>query len=410
MKEIEFVTTVRAAGARVFIVGGWVRDFLRQVPAHDKDYMVAGIDEETFQQCFPHTPRVGKAFPVYLVDIDGQHAEVAFARKEEKQGEGYRGFAVEYGREVTLEEDLYRRDTTINSLAMELPSGEIFDLYGGKKDIEQGIIRPVSHHFAEDPVRALRAARQAAEFGFSLSAEAREAMTACREELAKEPTERLLQELKRALQTEKPSVFFRALQETNLLQVTFPELAALIGKTQPAAFHPEGDAFEHTMLVVDKVAAETDDLLARFAGLVHDLGKGLTPAEMLPHHYGHEVRGVDVLHSWNRRMTLPKRWVQAGKFVISEHMRAARLTKPGKIVELLLKAAAVPLSVEGFQAIIRADHHSLPDYLEEAPAIITALLQVDGCQAPKTLKGPEIGSWVRNQQIKVFRNYRYKEI
>ena len=161
---------------------------------------------------------------------------------------------------------------------------------------------------------------------------------------------------------------------------------------------------------MDKVAAETDDLLARFAGLVHDLGKGLTPAEMLPHHYGHEVRGVDVLHSWNRRMTLPKRWVQAGKFVISEHMRAARLTKPGKIVELLLKAAAVPLSVEGFQAIIRADHHSLPDYLEEAPSIITALLQVDGCQAPKTLKGPEIGSWVRNQQIKVFRNYRYKEI
>lgn len=409
MKEIEFVTTVRAAGARVFIVGGWVRDFLRQVPAHDKDYMVAGIDEETFQQCFPHAPRVGKAFPVYLVDIDGHHAEVAFARKEEKQGEGYRGFAVEYGKDVTLEEDLYRRDTTINSLAMELPGGEIFDLYGGKKDIEQGIIRPVSHHFAEDPVRALRAARQAAEFGFRLSAEARAAMTACREELAKEPTERLLQELKRALQTEKPSVFFRALQETGLLEITFPELAALIGKIQPEAFHPEGDAFEHTMLVVDKVAAETDELLARFCGLVHDLGKGLTPADMLPHHYGHEKKGVAVLHSWNRRMTLPKRWVQAAKFVMEQHMRAARLTKPGKIVELLLKAAAVPLSVEGFLAVIRADHQGLPPYLAEAPAIIARLLQVDGCQAPNHLKGPEIGIWVRNQQIKVFREY-FKEI
>ncbi|WP_041914276.1 HD domain-containing protein [Selenomonas ruminantium] len=410
MKEIEFVTTVRAAGARVFIVGGWVRDFLRQVPAHDKDYMVAGIDEETFQRAFPHAPRVGKAFPVYLVEIDGQHAEVAFARKEEKQGEGYRGFAVEYGKDVTLEEDLYRRDTTINSLAMELPGGEIFDFYGGRQDMEQGIIRPVSHHFAEDPVRALRAARQAAEFGFVLSAEAKAAMASCREELAKEPTERLLQELKRALMTEKPSLFFRALQETGLLQVTFPELAALIGKTQPEAFHPEGDAFEHTMLVVDKVAAETDDLMARFCGLVHDLGKGLTPAEMLPHHYGHEEKGVEVLHSWNRRMTLPKRWVQAGKFVIAQHMRAARLNKPGKIVELLLKAAAVPLPVEGFQAIIRADHHSLPPYLEEAPAIIARLLQVDGHQAPNTLKGPEIGTWVRNQQIRIFRDYRFKEI
>ena len=410
MKEIEFVTTVRAAGARVFIVGGWVRDFLRQVPAHDKDYMVAGIDEETFQQCFPHAPRVGKAFPVYLVDIDGQHAEVAFARKEEKQGEGYRGFAVEYGKDVTLEEDLYRRDTTINSLAMELPGGEIFDLYGGKRDIGQGIIRPVSHHFAEDPVRALRAARQAAEFAFNLSLEAKAAMAACREELAGEPTERLLQELKRALLTDRPSVFFRALQETGLLDVTFPELAALIGKTQPEAFHPEGDAFEHTMLVVDKVAAESNDPLARFCGLVHDLGKGLTPPEMLPHHYGHEEKGVDVLHRWNQRMTLPKRWLQAGKFVISQHMRAARLTKPGKIVELLLNAAAVPLSIEGFQAIIRADHHSLPPYLEEAPVIITELLQVDGRQAPNTLKGPEIGVWVRTQQIRIFRNHHFKEI
>ena len=282
MTENEFVNRVRTAGARVFIVGGWVRDFLRQVPAHDKDYMVAGIDEETFQQVFPHALRVGKAFPVYLVDIDGCHAEVAFARKEEKQGAGYRGFAVEYGRNVTLEEDLSRRDTTINSMAMELPSGEIFDFYGGREDVKQGIIRPVSHHFAEDPVRALRAARQAAEFHFTLAEETKEAMAACREELAGEPAERLLQELKRALLTEKPSLFFRALQETGLLAVTFPELAALIGKTQPEAFHPEGDAFAHTMLVVDTVAAETDSLLARFCGLVHDLGKGETPAEMLP--------------------------------------------------------------------------------------------------------------------------------
>lgn len=405
MTEKDFVNKIRTAGARVFIVGGWVRDFLRQVPAHDKDYMVAGMDEETFQSCFPDAHRVGKAFPVYLVDIDGHHAEVAFARKEEKQGAGYRGFAVEYGRQVTLEEDLYRRDTTMNSMAMELPTGEIFDPYGGKNDVKHGIIRPVSHHFAEDPVRALRAARQAAEFSFTLVEETKEAMGACREELAGEPTERLLQELKRALMTEKPSLFFQALAETGLLEVTFPELAALMGKTQPAAFHPEGDAFAHTMLVVDTVAAETESLLARFCGLVHDLGKGRTPTEMLPHHYDHEVRGQDVLQDWNRRMTLPKKWLQGGLFIIGQHMRAARLTKSGKIAELLLKVAASPLETADFQAVIRADHHGLPPYLAEASALIAAMQQVNGGLAPKNLQGAQIGAWVKSRQVKVVQNF-----
>ena len=406
MTENEFVNRVRTAGARVFIVGGWVRDFLRQVPAHDKDYMVVGIDEEKFQQVVPKAPRVGKAFPVYLVEMDGHHAEVAFARKEEKQGAGYRGFVVEYGQDVTLEEDLYRRDTTINSMAMELPSGEIFDFYGGRSDVEQGIIRPVSHHFAEDPVRALRAARQAAEFNFTLAEETKTAMHACREELAEEPAERLLQELKRALMTEKPSRFFRALQETDLLTVTFPELAKLIGKTQPEAFHPEGDAFEHTMLVVDTVAAETDSLLARFCGLVHDLGKGETPAEMLPHHYGHEVRGQDVLRKWNQRMTLPKKWLQGGLLVIEQHMRAPRLTKAGKIADLLLKVNSSPLTMAEFQAVIRADHHSLPFYLEQAPAILARMQQVNGNQAPNTLTGVAIGDWVRSQQVKAYQELK----
>jgi len=406
MTEKEFVDKVRTAGARVFIVGGWVRDFLRQVPAHDKDYMVSGMEEERFQGLFPKASRVGKAFPVYLVEIDGQYAEVAFARKEKKQGAGYRGFLVDYGRDVTLEEDLYRRDTTINSMAMELPTREIFDPYGGKKDVELGIIRPVSHHFAEDPVRALRAARQAAEFHFTLAAETKNAMEACRRELAAEPAERIFQELKRALLTEKPSLFFTALQETGLLAVTFPELAALVGKTQPAAFHPEGDAFVHTLLVVDMVAKETASLLARFCGLVHDLGKGETPAEMLPHHYEHEVRGQDVLRKWNKRMTLPKKWLQAGLFVIEQHMRAPRLTKPGKIVELLLQVASSPLTIAEFQAVIRADHHSLPAYLEKAAPIIAAMQQVNGRQAPKSLQGARIGAWVRSQQVKCYQDFK----
>lgn len=402
MTETVFVNNLRAAGARIFIVGGWVRDYLRQVTPHDKDYLVCNITEADFQRIFPDAKRVGKSFPVYLVTIDGQYAEVAFARKEEKNGQGYRGFKVDYSREVTLEEDLFRRDTTINSMAMELPEGQIYDPFNGRADLAAGVLRPVSKHFAEDPVRALRAARQGAEFGFVLSPEIKAAMQECRTELAAEPTERLWQEMLRALASPQPSLFFRALAETDLLSVTFPELQALIGKTQPQAFHPEGDAFAHTMLVVDTVAAETESVLARFCGLVHDLGKGRTPQAMLPHHYGHESKGLEVLNAWNKRMTMPKKFLQAGLFVIRQHMRAPRLEKPGKIVELLLDIAAAPLVVADFQAVIRADHHSLPSYLEQAESLISRMQQVNGKLAPAGLKGPAIGAWVRAEQIKIY--------
>ena len=402
MKEEVLVNKIRQAGGQIFIVGGWVRDYLRQVKPHDKDYLVCNMEEQAFQQLFPEAKRVGKSFPVYLLPVDGQHVEVAFARKEKKTGQGYRGFTVDYGRDVTLTEDLYRRDTTINSMAMELPSGQIFDPFKGQADLAAGILRPVSAHFAEDPVRALRAARQGAEFGFDLSAEIKAAMTACRDELAAEPAERLWQELSRALACTKPSRFFLALQETDLLAVTFPEIYALIGKTQPQAFHPEGDAFAHTMLVLDTVAAETPSVLARFCGLVHDLGKGLTPLAMLPHHYGHEAKGEEVLLNWNLRMTLPKKFLQAGLFVIKQHMRAPRLEKAGKIVELLLAVAAAPIPVADFLAVIRADHHGLPGYLEQAETIIPRLQQVDGRQAPAGLQGRKIGTWIRGEQIRIF--------
>lgn len=152
---------------------------------------------------------MGRSFPVYLVYIDGKEREVAFARREYKAGSGYRGFVVESDPSVTVEEDLFRRDTTMNSLAIELPFGRCLDYYGGRKDIRAGRIRAVSAHFCEDPVRALRAARQAAAFQFSITEETIAFMRSCRDELAQEPQERLLGELKRALQTEKPSVFLK---------------------------------------------------------------------------------------------------------------------------------------------------------------------------------------------------------
>lgn len=396
--ETEFVAKLRGAGARVFLAGGFVRDELRGVAAADKDYVVSGIAEDDFRALFPDAPRVGRSFPVYLVPIDGSSCEVAFARRERKTGAGYRGFDVAFSPEVTIEEDLYRRDTTMNSMALELPDGKLLDLYGGREDIAQHRVRAVSEHFTEDPVRALRAARQAALFDFSITDETLAYMHDCREELLAEPSERLFGELSRALTARRPSQFFRWLHAAGLLDATFPELFALIGKTQPVAFHPEGDAFEHTMLVVDKIAAEIDDVLARFAGLAHDIGKGVTPADMLPHHYGHEIKGGDVLASWDARMHFPKAWRQAAAFVIREHMRAARLTKLGKITQLLLAIRKSPLSFAAFNAVIRADHGSLPLYLEHGEAWTAELVKISGRDAPATLEGRAIADWIFAQQ------------
>lgn len=414
MTEKEFVQQVRALGGRAFIVGGWARDKLRGVVPHDKDYMVSGLREADFQRVFPQAAKVGKSFPVYLLDVDGKQTEVAFARKERKTGSGYKGFAVTYDPAVTVEEDLWRRDTTMNAMAMELTAEppQLLDPFHGREAVERREICAVSGHFMEDPVRALRAARQAAAFGFSISEQTYAYMRACAAELAQEPTERLVGELTRALQTPRPSVFFRALARADILQVTFPELAALIGKTQPAAFHPEGDAFEHTMMVVDEVAAATEHVVARFAALAHDLGKGVTPPEMLPHHYGHEVKGLDVLAGWNARMQLPTPWLRAARFVIREHMRAPRLTKPGKITALLLAADKLhqTLPVADFLAIIRADHHGLPNYLAAAPEILQRLHTVSGRDCPPELRGPAIGMWLLGEQTRIFRQWKQEKL
>ena len=171
MTEADFVRRLCDAGARIFRVGGCVRDHFRGARAKDVDYAVTGIAEERFHALFPHAEKIGKAFPVYHVRVDGVRREVAFARRERKTGAGYRGFDVAFDPTVTIEEDLYRRDTRMNAMALELPSGDLHDPYGGRSDIAAGMIRAVSQHFMDDPVRALRAARQAAAFGFRVEEE-----------------------------------------------------------------------------------------------------------------------------------------------------------------------------------------------------------------------------------------------
>ena len=403
MTEAEFTAALEEIGAEAYLVGGWVRDYLRGAAAKDRDYLICGCIEDDFCRLFPEALKVGKSFPVYLLDIDGEDCEVAFARHEKKKGQGYRGFEVVYGPDVTVEEDLFRRDSTMNSLAMKLPDRILIDPYGGKADLEAGQIRAVSNHFCDDPVRALRAARQAAELGFEITPETYHYMEACREELAFEPQERIMEEMKKALASPKPSSFFRALQQAGLLKTIFPELEALIGKIQPEAFHPEGDAFEHTMLIVDEVAVAVSGLAARFAGLAHDLGKGTTPFSMLPHHYGHEQRGLEVLEAWNRRMTLPKEWLKAARFVISEHMRAPRLEKSAKMAKLLLSVKKSGLSMEEFKAVIRADHRSLPLFLEKGEELLADMESVSGNEAPEHLNEKAVGEWLLARQISVMR-------
>jgi len=402
MTEFDFAKKIFELGGRAYLVGGAVRDKFRGVPAHDRDYCVTGVDEKIFSAAFPDAAKFGKSFPVYSVEIDGEFCEVAFARTERKVGTGYRGFEILFAPDVTIEQDLFRRDTTINAMAIEILTGELVDPFGGRADVLGKKIRAVSEHFTDDPVRALRAARQSAQFGFEICPQTIAAMKSCGTELSAEPAERIFDELETALATDRPSIFFRSLQRADLLEIIFPEIFQLRGKIHPAAFHPEGDAYEHTLAIVDAVAAANPKPVVRFAALMHDIGKGLTPPEMLPHHYQHEQRGLVVLNEMNRRIHLPSDWKKSAAFVIREHMRAPQLSKPGKIVSLLLNLNSLKISVEDFCDIIRADNHGLPFYLERAREIIGELLKIRGKDAPPDLTGKAVGQWIFDERVRRF--------
>lgn len=402
MTEFEFATKIAAGGGTAYLVGGAVRDKFRGVTAHDKDYCVTGMTESAFAAMFPNASKFGKAFPVYSICIDGKMCEVALARTEIKVGMGYRGFKVNFDPSVTIEQDLYRRDTTINAMAIDVLSGEVIDPFGGREDTVNRKIRAVSEHFVDDPVRALRAARQSAQFNFEIDTETLHAMNRCAFEIAKEPGERIFQELENALKTDAPSIFFRNLEHAQLLEITFPEIANLRGKIQPTDFHPEGDAYEHTLQIVDAVAKVNPKPIVRFAALVHDIGKGTTPAEMLPHHYGHELRGIDVLNDMNKRIHLPNDWKKFAAFVIKQHMRAPVMKAAGKIVDLLMKLQTSKFAVTDFNDVIRADHNDLPPYLENAESIINELMKINGRIAPPELSGEDIGKWIRDERIRRF--------
>jgi len=327
---------------QVYLVGGAVRDGLLGLPVEERDWVVVGATRAELTSLGYR--EVGRDFPVFL--HPETHEEHALARLERKTAPGYRGFEVDCGPAVTLEEDLGRRDLTINAIA-QAPGGEFVDPYGGRRDLEARILRHVSPAFVEDPVRVLRVARFAARFaalGFVVADETRALMRTIviQHELDALVPERVWQETDKALRTARPTVFFETLRDCGALAVIFPELDALFGVPQPPQWHPEIDTGIHTFMVLDAAALLSPDPTVRFAALVHDLGKAGTPPSKWPSHHGHEERGVDLIAALAARLRVPADYRDLATIVARYHglaHRAAEL-RPETMLDLFERADA----------------------------------------------------------------------
>lgn len=342
-----------------------MRDELLGLPVQDHDYVVVGASPEDMTR-LGYRP-VGKDFPVFL--HPETHEQYALARTERKISRGYKGFEVFTSPQVTLQEDLARRDLTINAIAKD-SDGNIFDPFNGVADLEAGILRHVSPAFAEDPVRILRAARFAARFGFHIAAET---MTLMRDivhngEVDALVPERVWQELSRGLMENHPSRMFHVLRECGALTRIMPEVDVLFGVPQPAHAHPEIDTGVHIMLAIDYAATKNHPLPVRFAVLTHDLGKGITPPEQWPRHIDHEARSVELTQNLCERIRVPKDCRDLALLVARYHgdvhraqeLRAATIAdmlqavdayrKPDRFVEFLQACACDFHGRPGFAA------------------------------------------------------------
>src|SRR5215469_11532582 len=321
----------------VYLVGGAVRDRLLGRPVHERDWVVVGARPEDLER--DGFVSVGREFPVFL--HPGTHEEYALARLERKVAPGYRGFTTQFSPDVTLEEDLRRRDLTINAMA-ESSSGEIVDPYGGRRDLEARLLRHVSDSFVEDPVRVLRVARFAAryaELGFRVAEETVALMRSMTDsgELTALVPERVWQETERALGESRPDVFFQTLRDCGALAVIFPEIDALFGVPQPAKWHPEIDTGVHVMLAVRYAASVGASTAVRYATLTHDLGKALTPKAILPSHHGHEEAGVNLVEGLSERLKVPNGFRELAVLTCRHHASVHRASelRPSTVLTLL---------------------------------------------------------------------------
>ena len=395
-----------------YLVGGAVRDKLLGLPVKERDWAVIGETPESMVRQ-GYRP-VGKDFPVFL--HPQSHEEYALARTEKKTAPGYKGFTVHASPDVTLEQDLIRRDLTINAMAMT-PEERLIDPYGGQADLERRIFRHISPAFAEDPVRILRVARFAARYGhlgFTLAEETRVLMQSMvtAGEVDHLVPERVWAELSKALNEKSPSAFFYTLKDCTALDKIFPEIQALFGVPQPEKYHPEIDTGIHAMLCLEQAALLSSNPEVRFAALVHDLGKGVSPKANWPHHYGHESHGLPILEQMCERLRVPNSFKALALQVMQYHthchraseLRASTLTdmlaalgafKPvNKLPEFLLACEADAKGRTGLENIPYPQAELLSGAARAASSVDTSAI-LNG-----ELKGAHIGEAIRRLRIK----------
>ncbi|MDY4383357.1 multifunctional CCA addition/repair protein [Pectobacterium brasiliense] len=321
---------------KIYLVGGAVRDSLLGLPVTEKDWVVVGATPENLLE--QGYQQVGKDFPVFLHPVSRD--EYALARTERKSGKGYTGFVCHAAPDVTLEQDLLRRDLTINAIA-RTERGDLIDPYHGRRDLENHVLRHVSDAFSEDPLRVLRVARFAARFahlGFQIAEETMALMqTMAHEgELAYLTPERVWKETEKALGTSSPDVYFQVLRDCGALAVLFPEIDNLYGVPAPAKWHPEIDTGIHTMMTVAMAARLSPEIDVRFATLCHDLGKGLTPPELWPRHHGHGPAGVKLVEALCQRLRVPNPIRDLAKLVAEYHdlVHTVQVLQPKTLLKL----------------------------------------------------------------------------
>ena len=342
-------------GGRLYLVGGAVRDEILNIENEDEDYCVVGLSHDEFVNLFPEAFARGKSFEVF--DMYGK--EFALARVEKKIGKGHKEFEIISNKNISIIDDLKRRDLTINSIAKDVITGEIIDPFNGIDDLKKGIVRATSNSFSEDPLRVYRTARFACKLGFKVDKDTLLLMKSLKNELLELSAERVFNEMKKALSYNKPSIFFNTLRDAEVLDVHFVEIFKLIGALQPEKYHPEGDAYNHTMLAVDMSATLTDDERIRFAALVHDLGKGVTPKEMYPHHYGHDEKGVAEVAKFANRLKMPNDWTSFGKVAAKEHMKGGIFYKmtPSKQVNFIERVYKSKIGLRGLEIVVESDRN-----------------------------------------------------
>lgn len=397
---------------KIYLVGGAVRDRLLGIEPGDRDWVVVGATPEQMLQ--DGYKAVGRDFPVFLHPQTGE--EYALARTERKSGRGYRGFVVDTDPSVTLEEDLQRRDFTINAIAQD-ESGDLLDPYGGARDIQARVLRHVGPAFVEDPLRVLRAARFMARFaplGFIVAPETLALMRhiAASGELDALVPERVWQELRRALACARPSAFLSTLREAQALAAVLPEIDALYGVPQRAEYHPEVDTGVHQQLVSDMAARlAPGDALIGFAALSHDLGKALTPEDVLPKHIGHEHAGVKPVLALCERLKVPAEYRDLAVMACREHLNVHRLAelRDATVHELLARCDAFrkPARIAQLAQVCEADKRGRlgsedADYPQgrELQRLHQAAMAVSARDvAREGMAGPEIGQALRKARI-----------